>query len=368
MQRERAAVSPNWERDRSGCTSFLVILFGRLFRHRERVYNMDPKTFWKNFNLGQEIDIAGRFLYNGLHFFHQMDTLYHEEEVFEVLYNLSVGLERLMKVAVVLIEHTDSTDHEDFEATLITHNHLELLRRVRSRYSLALSNPHTEFLHLLTEFYKTYRYGRYSLSSVKTLGHEKKVLHAFVHKYLGVKIEDDSSIFPTRNDHRIKKFLGNIVGKMAQEIYEVVRKEAACLGIYTWEIRDASKAWKIFINKEYDFHKEDVLWRELLIFFVQSVQERGHMHFMREIEPLDFDPGLEGEYLESFGSDEKKLLVLEELEFHYQELENPGERLKTVGLLGNPSVHFNWDEPEDDDSDSEESDGNGSDGNGGGLG
>ncbi len=53
---------------------------------------MNTTQFWKNFTLGDELHIAGRFIYNGLRTFHEMDTLHYEDEVFEVLYNLSVGL------------------------------------------------------------------------------------------------------------------------------------------------------------------------------------------------------------------------------------------------------------------------------------
>lgn len=76
---------------------------------------MDRTQFWKNFSLGKELDLAGGFIYNGLRRFHEMDSLYHEAEVFELLYNLSVGIERLFKVAIVLIEHDEFVDQERFE-------------------------------------------------------------------------------------------------------------------------------------------------------------------------------------------------------------------------------------------------------------
>lgn len=39
---------------------------------------MDGTTFWKNFNLGKELDIAGSFIYNGLHSFYLMESFYYE--------------------------------------------------------------------------------------------------------------------------------------------------------------------------------------------------------------------------------------------------------------------------------------------------
>lgn len=64
---------------------------------------MKPAQFWKNFKLGEEVSVSGAFIYNGMRRFHEMRKLDYTDEVFEVLYNLSVGFERLLKIAVVLL-------------------------------------------------------------------------------------------------------------------------------------------------------------------------------------------------------------------------------------------------------------------------
>lgn len=56
---------------------------------------MNKLEFWKNFNLGDELQIAGVFIYNGLRRFNRMRAINYSDEIFEVLYDLSVGLERL---------------------------------------------------------------------------------------------------------------------------------------------------------------------------------------------------------------------------------------------------------------------------------
>ena len=88
---------------------------------------MKPAEAWKNFNLGEEVSISGAFIYNGLRRFHEMRILDHTDEIFEVLYNLSVGFERLLKIAVVLLEHEEAIDQDALEKSLITHNHLSLI-------------------------------------------------------------------------------------------------------------------------------------------------------------------------------------------------------------------------------------------------
>lgn len=305
---------------------------------------MNAWQFWKNFGLGTELDISGRFIYNGLHYFNEIETLYYDEEIFEILYSLSIGLERLIKIAVILIEHDDKVDRDEFEKSFINHNHLELIKRVRKKYDLPLANPHNEFFALLSTFYKTHRYGRYSIASVFSSSQEKKLFHSYLEKHLSVKIKDEFPFNITQNKNRFKKFIGKIVGKITTLLFDVISKEASRLNIYTSEIRYNSKATKIFLNKEFVFTNENVLWKELLIYFMNTDDESGYLKFIKDIEPLAFDPELIEDYLQCFYSDEKKIHVIEELEELYSEIENPGERLDMLNVIGNLHVYFDMDE------------------------
>ena len=289
---------------------------------------------WKNLKLCEEVEISGRFIYNGLRCFHEMRSFQHEEELFEVLYNLAVGLERLLKVAVVLIEHdADGDDQEAFERSLITHTHLELLARVGKNQDLRLAGVHNEFLALLGEFYKTMRYSRFSIQASKR--DEKSALFAFLQKHLNIEMSGDM-VTPTYNDARFKKFLGKTVGKIASQIYDIIFKE----GAYTHELRYDSKASKIFLSKEYTFENEDVLWKELLLFFASSPESSGRMKALLSLTPLDFDPGLDADLLQCFGSEERKLEVMDELESLYEEIDKKGDRLQLLGAFDDPSADF----------------------------
>lgn len=309
---------------------------------------MKQSEFWKNFHLGTEIDIAGTFVYNGLRRLHEMETLYHAAEVFEVLYNLAVGVERLLKVTVILIEHEDHVDQEEFEKTLITHSHQDLMRRVQARHNLQLGSTHNEFLELLGAFYKTSRYGRYTLGSDLTA--EKTLLHRYIEKNLQIKVEDSFPFPITRNDNRMRKLIGKRVGKITMGLYRIIEQEARRLGIYTYELRSFSKAEKIFVWERFDFTDEEVLWKELLISFINSQQQSSVMKFIKSIDPLQFDPQLANDYLQCFQSEEKKLAVLDELDAVYEDVENVKERLKTLDIIGNPLVVFEEDERGDDES------------------
>jgi hypothetical protein len=311
---------------------------------------MNKHEAWKNFNLGQELSISGAFIYNGLRRFHEMQVLDHTDEIFEFLYNLSVGLERLLKIAVVLVEHKDDSNQEVLEKSLITHNHLELMKRVRQHCKVNFGAPHNEFLALLSTFYTSLRYDRFTLSSVYDPDRERNALCSFLSKYLKVDLEQSSGFFATQNDTRYRKYIRGIVTKISSALFEVVRNKASELNLYTYELRHGSRAETIFLGQA-DLPAEEVLWKELLVFFMNTKSSSGHLEFLRSIEPLEFDPELAGDYLQCFQSDTAKAFVMDELDCLYSELEKPGERLEMMSVIGNPNVYF--DSPNSDDDDEE---------------
>jgi len=297
---------------------------------------MKPHQYWQNFELGKELDIAGGFVYDGLRNLHEIESLYYEAEIFSVLYNLSVGLERFLKVAVVLIEYSNDIDGEEFEKSLITHNHLELLNRVKAHYPLNLGKVHNDLLSLLAKFYKTYRYDRYGIATVYDLSKEKKELHLFLKKYLKIDIDERPPFKVVENNAKTKKFIGKSIAKLCKSLYEVISTAAKNKNLYTYELRTFSKSYKLIYGSEFDFNTEEILWRELLIFMINTKQKSAWLDHIHAIEPLDFDVGLMSDYLQCFSSDTKKIDVSEELEHLYSELENIGERIKMVEIIGDP--------------------------------
>lgn len=311
---------------------------------------MRRDEFWKNFKLGKELDISGRFIYNGLQTFHEMQHFAYEEEIFEFLYHVSVGIERLLKIAVILIEHSDAIDQAAFEESLITHNHGELLRRVKKAHKLNLASSHNEFLGLLSKFYKTSRYGRYNLATMTIEDWEKTEFVNFLNKNLSLSIDTKTPFGLTPNDQRIKKYIGRIVGKVCDGLYAIIKQEAGRLNIYTYEVRYPSKAFKIFIAKEYDFEKEDILRRELLIYFVNSNDEGDQSRFIRSITPLSFDPGLEADYIACFDSNIKTTGVMDELEALYEdEIKDIKDRKGALEAIGSAYLYYDSDDENEDD-------------------
>lgn len=313
---------------------------------------MNPSDFWKNFRLGEEIHISGTFIYNGLRRFHELRKLDFADELFEFLYGLSVGLERLLKIAVVLYKHTETTDQKKLETSLITHNHLDLVACLRKHVELKLGTTHTDLLSLLGTFYKSLRYDRFALTSVYEGEKEAKAIRSLLAKHLQAKFPDEGSFFGTDNNDQYRKFIRRTVLKIAREIYSVIEDRARQINLYTYELRNGAKAESVFL-REVDIADEDILWKELLIFFMNVKVDTGYLKFLRETSPLEFDPALIPDYLDCFKSDSSKAGVMDELEHHYGEMERDerNERLQRMGVIGANNVFFDDDDEEIDDTD-----------------
>ena len=299
---------------------------------------MRLNELWKNFDLGTELHIAGASIYNGIRHFHEMQTLENTDEVFEFLYNLSVGLERLLKVAVVLLEHDGCQDQEKFERSLITHNHLELLRRIKRHIDPGIHKPHNEFLSLLSAFYKTLRYRRFGIREFWNPADDKSSLRKFIENSLQVKL-NSSTILAVHNEDRFRRYVGKIVTYISGRIYRIITDRADEINLYTYELRHGSKAEMIFL-RGCEFFLHDVLWKELLVFFMNTKSDSEIFKFLRKISPLDFDVACATEYLLCFQSEEAKALIMGELEELYSCLTNPRRRLDVMGCIGNTDVFF----------------------------
>ena len=311
---------------------------------------MRPDEYWKNFNLGTELDIAGRFLFNGLQAFHEMRNFAAEEDAFEFLYGIAVGIERLLKIAVIMTEHDKVTDQTEFEQRLITHSHQELAKRLKESHEINLAGVHNEFIGILSSFYKSHRYGRYNLASVYGPARERDDLNAFLEKHLSIKIDIEGMFTVTPNEGRHKKFIGKVISKIVLPIFRIVRSEAGRLNLYTHEIEYGSKASKIFVRESFDFEDEDILQVELIGYFSSGEASGPNVRFIRDlIKPLPFDPALEADYLAALRSDRQKQGVLDELEAHYEDVEDFKERREMLEVA--TSDHLSYGEVEEDSED-----------------
>lgn len=293
----------------------------------------DPVWFWKNFRMGTELQNSGAFLYNAIFCLDQMETLHHEEECFEFLYNTSIGLERLFKIAIVLIEHDDSSNQDEFEKNLITHSNSELISRIQKKHRINIGKPHSRFLSLTDKFYKTTRYGRFNLSSVYEKNHDKFGLVEFIESQLDLDLQGNG-MFAIPIDEKIKKYLGKLIGKFAVQVYEVIRTEASRNKTFTNEIRYGSKAFKIFIEQKFDFKEERIAQRESLLHILRNGIDTKYQEFLDSIPPINLESLTTDEYIKNVFCYDLQGQVREELNYVYEEDKPNLQRIEDLLIIG----------------------------------
>lgn len=299
--------------------------------------------FWKNFRLGTELQISGSFIYNAIYALENMQSFHLEEECFEFLYNIAVGLERLEKIAIILIEHDQNKSQVDFEKSLITHDHLVLLKRIKQNRQIKLGKNHTKFFTLLNDFYRSTRYERFNISSVYRPNQDKEKLVDFIKSELNIEIINEPYYY-VENTKQIKHFIGKTIGKITSQLYEIIRKDSYRIGTFTYEIAYNSKAFKIFLANEFNFEDENLMQREVLLYILKNPPKNVFKDFIESIEPLKFDQYHTNKYLESILNMHKDRLVLSEMKEIYEEQRPKKERFDEIMAIGS---EINFDDLED---------------------
>ncbi len=245
---------------------------------------------YRNFKMGTEIDIAGIFLYDGIKDLERIVVFAYESEAFSFLYHIAVGIERLQKVLLVMLEEITEENVRNFEDSLHTHNHQQLHDRIKTKCDIKLSPREYGFLHVLSTFYIHCRYNRYLLRG--DYGADKNLLCKFIDAHFSS--DDIERHFLTNdimNTPQLKEFFGRIIGSIARKYYSAIKEQAYKQNLYTYELRSDSPAEKIFLT---DFRKdslheqnfnEQVSLKELLIYLINTQDRNAFMRFIKEIEP-----------------------------------------------------------------------------------
>lgn len=300
---------------------------------------MNKNEYWKNFSLGTELETSGIFIYNGLKQINDLKNYEYAEDVFEVLYNLSVGLERLMKIVIFLTEHQDYANQEALEKSLITHN-LDCLRdRIEINHKLELNDIQKEFIVLLTTFYNKHRYDRFNFNELNDYTKDQDAFIKFLCNKLRILVSNESLSATLKNTKQIKKFLAKIILNISINLYEVIESTARALNIYTYELRPNGKAYRIFIYKDFNFELHTVLKKELLIALINN-KNSNVIKFIKSIKSLPFDKQDENEIISMLLSDNNLEDYFDALETFYEELDNKKERLDTLEAIGIKGVEF----------------------------
>ena len=310
---------------------------------------MDKIWNYKNFNMVNELDIAGEFIYDGMQTLNQMNVVSDGAAIFSFLYHTSVGVERLQKILVVLLEDITLDNYKEFEEGIVTHSHCHLHERISKKHKIKLNSRENEFLSLLTTFYNHSRYNRFNLD--KPYCQEKEITEKYIVKYLDEAdidrsvCSDDIIVNP-----KVKELFGRVIGSISNKYYQALRDLAREKCTYTYELRSDSKAEKIFFS---DCPKnslqrmkitETIALKEFLVFFKNGKESTPFTRFLKTIQPLEMDTALINEYIMEIGKGTIPQALVDEVEYLYEENGYGKDRIEQISLIGNPRVMFEYGE------------------------
>jgi len=311
--------------------------------------NLFPDKLWnyKNFNMGTELDIAGDFIYDGIHTLNQMDVINQDSMLFSFLYHVSVGLERLQKIVLVLFEDFNLENYEEFEKSLITHSHAELSERIYKNTQLKLNSRENEFLQLLSTFYKSARYHRFNLKS--QYSKERRMIADFIVKHIPAdKVQYHFLSNEILISENVKKLFGKVIGSISKKYYKLIRDGCTRNRTYTYELRNGSKAQKIFLsghrNNSLQEQKitEMIVLKELLVYLRNTKDNNSFIRFMEDIPPLDLEVACLNDNINELSKGVISQSLIDEVEHLYEENSYSVERMEMVDAIGNPNILFEY--------------------------
>lgn len=312
---------------------------------------MDALQYFKNFNIGKEIDLAGAFAYNALTILNSEQNIYQNDQIFMFLYNAAVSVERIQKCVLFLYGTYDLSDIETFALELKIHSHPALQNKINGHTKKKLSEDQNALLDLLKDFYE---HGRYSNFSINSSYDYKSKFEDFVKKHFDTALVE-TSIFShnTYITEHAKERIGRTLGKLLCYYYELIKDKAQEANLYTYELRDGSPAEKVFLNLfpksslQAVHESERNALAELILYLCTTTDSTGYFNYLRNIKPLPFDPFMVQEYLVDIMNRKIPQSLVDEVATIYEDMSRNeiSNRKDAISIIGAHNVFF----PEDDD-------------------
>lgn len=314
---------------------------------------MDNIEYFKNFNVGKEMDLAGSFAYNALSIINAAQDIYQNEQIFMFLYNASVSVERMQKCVLLMHGDLKESGIDQFAETIKSHEHQKLQAKINEYTGLKLPEEQNALLLLLQDYYVK---GRYSNLSA-TNGYDNKVeFEKYVKKYYGESMIGEK--FFTKDTYvmeQAKERIGRTFGKILYQYYRMICKKAHELNLFTYELREGSPAQKVFLNH---FPKRSLQavndseknsFAELIVFLMNSTEKTGYVNFIHSIQPLALDPYMVQEYLVDIINRQIPQSLVDEVASIFEDMpqREVEERKEMVSIIGVSNVFFEEDEEED---------------------
>ncbi|MFI3267780.1 MAG: hypothetical protein R3Y51_03580, partial [Rikenellaceae bacterium] len=163
----------------------------------------------------------------------------------------------------------------------------------------------------------------------------------FVESGLKIKLKGVFT-FSDAIDQKVKNFIGKTASKIYLTLYQIIYDEASRKNMFTYEIRSDSKAYKVFMRKDYNFISERILKNEIFAYLLKE-SSSGFMNLINSIDAVNFQNYDSYELFLTLIDRSGSPFVIDELESIYEDeisKEERAERYELMSTLGDYGLIF----------------------------
>lgn len=305
---------------------------------------MGDVNYFKNFNMGREIEIAGEFIYESMREMYSLKSFSEHFKINKILYNGAVGIERLQKILLCMFLINQTKDFDDLPKSLKEHKHIalhELIKKSVPDYKLK-SNK-IKLLEVFQDYYNKHRYGEFSPDY-----NSNELINLFTNYFSNIlQVEFTSDCFSNPCDlSNAKKLYINYLRETSYDYYKIIDNKATELGIYTTELSYTSNATKLFYSQDFgkmyeSIKLESIAVKELIVFLSKTKSRSNVKKIIASVKPLDLDIAMVNDYLDDitcFRASEQLTDMVYELYNNIESEKEKKERKELVDLIGNPYI------------------------------
>ena len=270
-------------------------------KEKEPSVDIDRDLLMLNFSIRQELQISGALLWKSINalskiYFNVDGTANNHlvEYPFFTLYFASQGIERMQKAIVELVckkNHISEKEKDGVYDLLMSHAYDRLNNWIEEKENIKLNTNCRKLIDILTRFYNTVRYARYTDESYqKSTTPEYDLLFE-------LKSPNSSDL---NND--IKNNFGNCLGKLASMYFDVYNKLCSDLNIYAYELEYDSAACIVYWHSQKnnnlykEFLRRQNAKKEILYWLMKEASKYPKYSFATE-DTLNFDANSVERYL-----------------------------------------------------------------------
>ena len=305
---------------------------------------------FKSINMGRELEISGEFIYESARKTMSITGLNNQYEINIILYTGAVGIERLQKIYLCLVQQNPN-DKDSVPKCLMGHNHLELEKEIEKYTMDKIPKNGKGLLGIFAEYYNNYRYANYI---PKINGGDLRLLFISFLKKQNGKFNFDEPCSLSQFEV-FKRFYINELGKIAGYFYGLIEHKARDINTYTYEIDSSSNAARVFWSTRGRSLYEQMLIeqnaiKELLLYIYKNQRDSGVFRLLNHMESLEMDDTLINDYLADLFEGKVNDWLIDYVDDMYEEIgdiKKIKERKKLLSLFGDRSVYFDFEDLED---------------------